>query len=91
MNLGTWCFKMVKCPCGKNIVFKCYEEREVEEEEESTGSYVGTTKGFHGGRNPNAETRKVKIYHCEDNFCMFSSDMTEDEVLELEDNQNDEI
>jgi len=75
---------MVKCPCGKRIIFKKWDVVDEEEEEDSTGLYAGSPKGFHGGRSSNGKTRKVRIYGCEDSMCMYTSDMTEDEYHKLE-------
>lgn len=84
---------MVKCPCGKKIIFKRFEEREEDDEDSRCGGYAGIGLRGKYGSKPQFErrTRKVRIYGCEDPFCRYSSDMTREEFLELEENENDDF
>jgi len=83
---------MVRCPCGKKIVFKRWEEMEEEEEiGEETGLYYSKPENLYGGKPSNLKKRKVRIYGCEDPFCIYTSDMTEDEYLKMEEDQSDDF
>lgn len=84
---------MVKCPCGKEIVFKGWEEIE-EEEDSRTGMYAGTSHGGSYRAKPQSDRkiRKVRIYACEDfPNCIHSYKMTEDEYLKLEEDHSDDF
>lgn len=83
---------MVKCPCGKKIVFKRWAEREVEEEpEEETGSYYSKPKNLYRGISSDVKMKKIRIYGCQDPICIYTSDMTEDEYLKIEEDQSDDF
>lgn len=88
-KLYAWlyrCLRMVKCRlCGKKVVLRRIEEREVDDWQ-PRGAYDVRPMNLYGGRDPNAKMEKVKIYGCSDHNCL-SLEMTEKEYLEEKENQ----
>ena len=83
---------LVKCQCGKKIVFKRTENRPIEEDEdEPIGMYSAKPKNLYGATSSATPTEEVRIYACEDDMCIYSHEMTETEYLELEDEENEEL
>jgi hypothetical protein len=77
---------MVTCRvCGKNIVLRRIEEREVDYWQ-PRGMYDQKPMNLYGEKNPNAKIEKVEIYGCMDRHCI-SSEMTKKEYLEEKENQ----
>ncbi|MGD0644546.1 MAG: hypothetical protein ABSA75_06545 [Candidatus Bathyarchaeia archaeon] len=82
---------MVKCPCGKEIIFKRCEMVEIDEEEdESTVTYSERSHlSYREIPQSERKMKKTRIYGCPNEYCRYTSDMTEDQYHELEDNESD--
>lgn len=62
-----------------------------DDEDEPTGMYAPRPQHLYRAISSATPTRKVRIFACEDDRCIYSHEMTEDEYHELEDEQSEEF